>query len=88
MPNSTARSTWKGVEPFAQEMCDPGLTASHYDDFVKELAVRITASPEEADAAIDEMMSDIYRTAAGPALTIAQRLRERIAMVRLLKLLR
>lgn len=87
MAGSIAQTTWKGVQPFAQELCDPGITASRYDDFVHELAVKITASPEEAEAAIEEMMSDIRRTAEGPAPTITQRLRERVAMVRLLKIL-
>jgi hypothetical protein len=58
------------------------------DEFVHELAVRITASPQEAEAAIEEMMSDIHRTAAGPALTIVQRLRDRVALIRLLKFIR
>lgn len=59
-----------------------------YDDFVLELALRITNSPEEAEAAVQEMNRDIRRTAMGPVLTLRQRLVERIAMTRLINFLR
>ncbi len=59
--------------------------AEMYEQFVYELACRITASPEEAEAALEEMMSDIRRSADGPVLTFKERIIERIALFRILK---
>ena len=88
MTNAAAQTTLQQPERrFAPEQSVCEITDLHYERFVHEMAVKITTSPEEADAAICEMMSDIRRTAAGPPPTFAQRLRDRIAMMRLLKLL-
>ncbi len=65
-----------------------GGTAESYNDFVYALARKFTSSPDEAEAAVQEMLSDIKRSAGRGLPTIIDRVRARIALLRLMKYLK
>jgi len=80
------RQTYR--QPYPRKIAeDVGVYS--YDDFVWKLARRFTNSNEEAEAAVEEMFTDIRRCAEGGEREppIETRLTARIAFRRLLKFL-
>ena len=95
MESTETRSTAETYrQPYRPEIAKDGESVSHgpvnsYDDFIWALARKFTASPEEAQAAVNEMHVDIGKCAEGgiPATSNEARLVAGIAWRRLLKFL-